>query len=149
MSDRAGGQERVIEPEFKIRDTRGDIAYFRLPESVTMVGLIPSKRGALRGNHFHPEQEQKLLIASGLCVHLSQPIDDPEAGISAFLARTDEIVVTLPRIAHADIFLEDTLLINLVNGERDLGSYDQHTQPHIVVEPEEIGRYALLYGVQL
>ena len=42
-------------------DSRGKIN-FELTEPINMVGLITSKKGTIRANHFHPQQEQKCLL---------------------------------------------------------------------------------------
>ena len=37
-------------------DKRGKISNFELTEPINMIGLIDSKKGTIRANHYHPQQ---------------------------------------------------------------------------------------------
>ena len=47
-----GGQNEFI-------DKRGKISNHELTEPINLIGLISSKKGTIRANHYHPQQEQK------------------------------------------------------------------------------------------
>ena len=52
------GQDQYI-------DSRGKISNHELTEPVNLIGLIESKKGTMRANHYHPQQEQKCLFTKG------------------------------------------------------------------------------------
>lgn len=147
-SDR-DGYERVVPISFEMpEDSRGAILPYRLP--LDEVSLIYSDKGTMRGNHWHLEQEQKLLLARGRFISLSRPLDEPEAPIQGRLMEEGVgMLVTPPRVIHASIFLEDSVLVNLVRGTRDFETYDEHTERYGIVRPDEIAGYASRYGVEL
>jgi hypothetical protein len=131
------------------KDPRGPIQYFGTSLGIE-AGVIKSAKGTLRGNHYHRDQEQNLLLIEGLFISLARPLDDPDAPIRHQLVEAGEgTLITPPRIVHASIFLEDSVLVNLVNGSRELVDYDTHTRAHTIVTPEEVAGYALGYGVEL
>ena len=57
--------EHVRKGEKEFIDKRGKISNHELPESVNLIGLIDSKKGTIRANHYHPIQEQKCLVTKG------------------------------------------------------------------------------------
>jgi len=54
--------EHVRNGEKEFIDKRGKISNHELPEPVNLIGLINSKKGTVRANHYHPIQEQKCLV---------------------------------------------------------------------------------------
>ena len=38
------------------------ISNHELTEPINLIGIIESKKGTIRANHYHPQQEQKCLI---------------------------------------------------------------------------------------
>ncbi len=57
--------EYIKKGEKEFIDERGKISNFELPEPINLVGHIVSKKGSVRANHFHPIQEQKVLLVKG------------------------------------------------------------------------------------
>ena len=62
-----GGQDEFI-------DERGKISNFELTEPINLIGLITSKKGTIRANHFHPQQEQKCLFTKGQIIEIFQDL---------------------------------------------------------------------------
>jgi dTDP-4-dehydrorhamnose 3,5-epimerase-like enzyme len=149
VSPEMHGYEWIVPTSFEMPpDSRGDILPYRFPSDETT--LIYSGKGTMRGNHWHREQTQQLLLARGRFISLSQPLDDPEVPIQGRLIEEGiGMLVTPPRIVHVSIFLEDTVLLNLVKGTRDFATYDEHTERHDIVMPDEAAAYAARYGVEL
>ena len=44
-------------------DKRGVISNHELTEPINLIGMIQSKKGTIRANHYHPQQEQKVIYA--------------------------------------------------------------------------------------
>jgi nucleoside-diphosphate-sugar epimerase/SAM-dependent methyltransferase/quercetin dioxygenase-like cupin family protein len=127
------------ELEYKIyggneyKDDRGIISNFELYEPINLIGSITSKAGTVRANHFHPLQTQQVLLVSGEYISVIKDLKDVNAIISTKLVHEGEIVVTKPNVAHTMVFTKDSLILNLVNGERDHENFGVHTIPHILV----------------
>ncbi len=141
--------EKIFKVEFPYEDARGRIDYFVMPQPVDWVGVISSKKGTVRANHWHPRQQQKCLILSGRCVSVYKDLTKADAPVKHHLAVKGDLVVTPPRVAHAVIYLEDTVFLNLVTGERNPTKWGTHTKAYQLVKPDEVSQYAALYGVSL
>lgn len=142
---KAEREETIVQAQYPYEDARGRLDYHVLGEPVTWIGTITTKKGSIRANHYHPEQEQKLLLVSGRCVSVYKDLKDPAAPIKHHLAKAGELVVTPPNVAHAVVYIEDCIQINLVHGERVPDNYGKHTIRYELVRPEEFGKYASLY----
>ena len=58
-------------------DKRGSISNHELTEPINLIGLIESKKGTVRANHYHPQQEQKCLFTQGQIIEVFQDIVNP------------------------------------------------------------------------
>ena len=62
-------------------------------------------------------------------------LKDPNSIVETRLVREGELSTIPPNVSHTMIFLEDSTLLNLVNGERDHKNYGiTHTIPHKLVD---------------
>jgi nucleoside-diphosphate-sugar epimerase/dTDP-4-dehydrorhamnose 3,5-epimerase-like enzyme/2-polyprenyl-3-methyl-5-hydroxy-6-metoxy-1,4-benzoquinol methylase len=116
-------------------DKRGFITNYELTEAINLIGLIYSKKGTIRANHYHPIQEQKCLVTKGGFISLYKDLLSEDDRIITQFVSQNQITVTKPNVAHAMIFTEDTTFLNLVRGERDHKNYGiTHTIPHQLVD---------------
>ncbi len=114
-------------------DDRGIISNFHLEEKINLVGYIESKKGSIRGNHYHPVQEQKVLLVSGKYISVIKDLNGNNK-IETNIINSGELVTTYPNVVHTMIFLEDSVFLNLVNGEREHKNYGStHTIPYELV----------------
>lgn len=121
-----GGKEYI--------DDRGRINNYELTEPINLIGYIESKKGSVRANHYHPIQEQKCLLIKGKYVSVIKDLTDPKAYISTQLIQEGDIAVIKPNVAHTMVFLEDSIFLNLVRGEREHKNYGvTHTIPYNLV----------------
>jgi nucleoside-diphosphate-sugar epimerase/dTDP-4-dehydrorhamnose 3,5-epimerase-like enzyme/SAM-dependent methyltransferase len=140
-------EEIIIKGTDSFKDGRGIIDNYYLPEPINWIGLIETnnvneKSGAvLRGNHYHPEQEQKVLVISGSYISVYKDLLDNNSPIKYHTVHGGDLVITPPNIAHTQIFLEDTILLNLVNGERKSENYGKHTLFYELVKPDRVEFY--------
>jgi nucleoside-diphosphate-sugar epimerase/SAM-dependent methyltransferase len=121
-----GGKEFV--------DERGRITNYELPEPINWIGWIESKKGTVRANHWHPIQQQKCILISGRYISVFKDLKTPNAPMTTQLMEPGDVVVTEPQVAHTMVFLEDSLFLNLVNGEREHDNYGKHTLPYELVD---------------
>jgi len=95
-------------------DYRGKISNYELTEPINWIGYIESKTGVMRANHYHPVQEQKVLLISGEYVSVHQDLAEPNAPLITQLAQPGDMIVTKPNVAHTMVFTKDSVLLNLV-----------------------------------
>ncbi len=140
-------EEIIIKGQTPFIDKRGSIYNYYLTEPINWIGLITSiGKNIMRANHYHPEQEQKVLVVSGKYISVYKDLTFPNSQIKHNLVKAGDLVITPPNVAHTMIFLENTILINLVNGERKHENYGEHTKPYELVRQEEIHFYVSKYG---
>ncbi len=139
------GTEIILKPQVPFEDERGKMDYHILTESIDWIGTLITKKGSLRANHYHPEQEQKLLLISGKCVSIFKDLSKEDSEIKHQLVEPGDLVVTAANVAHAVVYLEDCVQINLVKGEREPDNYGKHTITYELVKKEEIEKYMKMY----
>ena len=128
-----GGEKEFV-------DERGRISNYELPEAVNLIGLITSHKETVRANHFHPIQEQKCLLVSGEYISVTQDLAVPNALVETRLVRAGDLSVIKPNVAHAMVFTQDSVFLNLVRGERAHENYGiTHTMPFVLVD-EAMGK---------
>ena len=127
---RDGGNEFI--------DERGKISNHELTEPINLIGLIDSKKGTIRANHYHPQQEQKCLFTKGQIIEIFQDILKPNSPKITQVVNEGQLSIIKPNVAHTMIFTKDTTFLNLVRGERDHENYGiSHTIRHWFVDEEE------------
>ncbi len=119
-------------------DQRGKISNYELTEPINMIGLIHSKKGTIRANHYHPQQEQKCLFTKGQIIEVFQDILNPNSPKITQVVNEGQISVIKPNVAHTMVFTKDTTFLNLVRGEREHENYGvTHTIKHVFVDEKE------------
>ena len=124
--------EHVRKGEKEFIDKRGKISNHELPEPINLIGLIDSKKGTVRANHYHPIQEQKCLVTKGQFISVYQDLLKKNAPKITHVVNEGQLIVTKPNAAHAMVFPKDTVFLNLVRGEREHDNYGvTHTIKHL------------------
>ena len=130
--------EFVKEGENIFKDNRGVISNHELTEPINLIGLIESKKGTIRANHYHPQQEQKCLFTKGQIIEIFQDIINPNSPKITQVVNAGQLSVIKPNVAHTMVFTKDTTFLNLVRGERDHENYGiTHTIKHVFVDENE------------
>ena len=113
-----------IKPAFE--DERGAISNI-LEQDICHVAIITSKKGAVRANHYHPDQVQYVYLISGKYKTVSKDLNKKNAKVEELIVEPGMLVITPPMIAHAMKFLEDSVFINMTTGHRDSDKFSEHT----------------------
>ena len=130
--------EYVRKGENEHIDQRGKISNHELTEPINMIGLITSKKGTLRANHYHPQQEQKCLFTNGQIIEIFQDLLNPNSPKITQVVNEGQLSVIKPNVAHTMLFTKDTTFLNLVRGEREHDNYGvTHTIKHVFVDEKE------------
>ncbi len=130
--------EYVKKGEKIFTDSRGKISNHELTEPINLIGLIDSKKGTIRANHFHPQQEQKCLFTKGQIIEIFKDTINPNSPKITQVVNEGELSVIKPNVAHTMIFTKDSTFLNLVRGEREHENYGiTHTIKHVFVDEKE------------
>ena len=130
--------EHVRDGDNEYVDIRGKISNHELTEPVNLIGLIDSKKGTIRANHYHPQQEQKCLFTNGQIIEIFQDILNLNSPKITQVVNKGQLSIIKPNVAHTMVFTKDTTFLNLVRGEREHGNYGiTHTIKHVFVDEEE------------
>ena len=130
--------EYINDGENEYVDTRGKISNHELTEPINLIGLISSKKGTMRANHFHPQQEQKCLFTKGQIIEVFQDLLNSNSPKITQVVNEGQLSVIKPNVAHTMVFSEDTVFLNLVRGDREHENYGiTHTIKHNLVSEKE------------
>ena len=130
--------EYVRDGENEYKDVRGKISNHELTEPINLIGLINSKKGTIRANHYHPQQEQKCLFTKGQIIEVFQDILSPNSPKITQVVNEGQLSIIKPNVAHTMVFTKDTTFLNLVRGEREHANYGiTHTIKHVFVDEKE------------
>ena len=130
--------EYVTDGENEYIDERGKISNHELTEPINLIGLIDSKKGTMRANHYHPMQEQKCLFTKGQIIEVFQDILNKNSPKITQVVNEGQLSVIKPNVAHTMVFSKDTVFLNLVRGEREHDNYGvTHTIKHDFVNEAE------------
>ena len=130
--------EYVKNGENIFEDKRGKISNHELTEPINLIGLIDSKKGTIRANHYHPQQEQKCLFTKGQIIEVFQDLINPNSPKITQVVNEGQLSIIKPNVAHTMVFTKDTTFLNLVRGERDHENYGiTHTIKHVFVDEDE------------
>ena len=130
--------EFVKKGEKEFVDERGKISNHELPEPVNLIGYIESKKATVRANHFHPIQEQKCILVKGQYISVYQDLLNENSPKITHVVNEGDLIITKPNVAHAMVFIKDSVFLNLVRGERDHENYGvTHTIHHLLVDKKE------------
>ena len=130
--------EHVRDGDNLFVDKRGRISNHELTEPINLIGMIDSKKGTIRANHYHPQQEQKCLFTKGQIIEIFQDIINPNSPKITQVVNEGQLSIIKPNVAHTMVFTKDTTFLNLVRGERDHDNYGiTHTIKHVFVDEKE------------
>jgi len=130
--------EHVRDGDNLFVDKRGKISNHELTEPINLIGVIDSKKGTIRANHYHPQQEQKCLFTKGQIIEIFQDIINPNSPKITQVVNEGQLSIIKPNVAHTMVFTKDTTFLNLVRGERDHDNYGiTHTIKHVFVDEKE------------
>ena len=113
-------------------DERGDIVNVLRGTPLSHVAVITSKANTVRGNHWHPKEDQYMYLISGRYLSFAQQVGYDE--ITVQLVRAGTLAYCPPGIAHAYYFLEDSVFLNLGQDPRLSEDFDNHTKKFDIID---------------
>lgn len=112
---------KVIKTDFEFTDERGTLVQL-IHEGYRQINVITSRKGVVRGGHYHKQNEEAFYIVSG---ELEVEVNGETARFQA-----GDFFGIEPFDMHSFRFLEDTVLVSMYSGGVELpdGSKDIFTE---------------------
>lgn len=108
------------------RDKRGSIIKV-MEGKITSVLVIPSKKGAVRANHYHKRDTHYVYMISGRMRYTIKELSKKRARKQSVILKSGDLVYTPAMMAHAMEFLEDSVFLALTTRKRDQKHYENDT----------------------
>lgn len=116
-------------------DERGEIIDVLLDgEEVRHTGIITSKAGARRGNHYHKKATEYIYVVRGRARWISKDVAGGKSAAEETVLEAGDLLTNPPLTAHAVIFLEDTDLIEMSTLQRIGREYEKDTVFYKLIE---------------
>ncbi|MBM3232284.1 hypothetical protein FJZ21_02815 [Candidatus Pacearchaeota archaeon] len=126
---------KEVEPPLQFHeDNRGKIADVFYKADLKNVSIITSKKGVRRGDHYHKETTQHMLMTKGSLIYVYQPVDKSQP-VKYVHAKEGQLVSTPPFEIHTLLFPEDNEFIVFSSGLRGGQDYEKDT---FRVEPQQL-----------
>lgn len=107
-------------------DSRGTITDIFVNQPKEHCTIIFTKKGGVRGNHYHKQSRQHDFVVSGSMEVYGKRMDGA-GDIVKNVIKTNDLIVWEPNEAHEFVALEDTIFITFVDGVRGGDDYEKDT----------------------
>ena len=114
-----------INPAFE--DDRGSIWDFLTDETVHHIGFLVSKKGAIRGKHFHKEQKQYTLVQKGKIKVTIKNLGDKNSIVESKELNKMDMVLFPPYVYHSIEAVEDSECLIFTSKSRKGSGYEEDT----------------------
>ena len=108
-------------------DERGAIYDLLDKETIHHIGMITSKKGSVRGNHYHEEARQITYVLSGKVELTLKDMKEKNAKPQKIIMESGDIVDIPAMVAHSLKALEDTMFLIFTDKQRADGGYENDT----------------------
>lgn len=115
---------KIVNKKIVFEDERGNIIDILENEVIEYVTIITSKKGAVRGNHYHKESVQYTFVLKGNLQLLTRM---PGEEVRTTLLRPGDLAFSPPLEIHTLVATEDSELLILTRGPRGGNNYEKDT----------------------
>lgn len=116
---------KIEHKKINFKDKRGTITDIFTNSPKDHATIIFSKKGSVRGNHYHKKSTQYDFVVSGQLTVLSQKIGSTK--IEKHILKPNDLLRHDPMEAHTLIANKDTVFIAFVDGLRGGSDYEKDT----------------------
>lgn len=120
---------KVIKTNPEFIDDRGYISRVindsKLP--IKSILFITRKAGAITANHYHKTDAHYIYCLTGKIRYFEKDMRKKNARVTSVILEPGDLVLSLPMIAHATEFLEDTTFLAFASENRDQKAYEEDT----------------------
>ena len=114
-----------IKPVFV--DERGSIWDFLTGETIHHVGFLVTKKGAIRGKHFHKEQKQYTLVTKGKMKIIVKDLKNNDSVIQEFELEANDMIMFPPFHYHSIEAIVDSECLVFTSKSRKGEGYEDDT----------------------
>lgn len=100
---------QAINPEFSFEDDRGKL-YQLASSGWKQINVIYTKKGVIRGEHYHKTNKEFFFVISGKCI--LQILDIRTKKTEEKMLLPSDMVIVNPYERHAFLYPEDTILVS-------------------------------------
>lgn len=128
-------------------DERGDIADIFYNRQINHVAVINSKKGVMRGDHYHKATTQHIYLTKGRLKYYYRRLNEPISNVKSIIVNAGEMITTRPFEVHALEILEDNQFIVFSEGKRGGKDYESDTfriKPSLIRREREIENESLI-----
>ena len=115
---------RINTPQISFEDGRGTIKDVLIRQPIDAITIIRSKKGVVRGNHFHKDTTQWVYVQSGQLRSLTQKDNEP---VVEQIVNPGDLLVAEPWEKHVLVAIEDSEFFVFTRGPRGGDSYEDDT----------------------
>jgi len=116
---------KKIKPVFV--DERGSIWDLLTDEVIQHVGFLVTRKGAIRGKHFHKEQKQYTLVTKGRMKIIVKDLKNNDSSIKEFELGVNDMIMFPPYHYHSIEALEDSECLVFTSKSRKDTGYEDDT----------------------
>jgi len=116
---------KLTHKEINFEDARGTITDIFVNDPKQHCTIIFTKKGGIRGNHYHKVSRQHDFIVSGSMEAYGQVVG--EGAVTKNMLNPGDLAVWEPGEAHEFVALEDTVFITFVDGLRGGEDFEKDT----------------------
>ncbi len=116
---------KIIKKKINFKDRRGTITDIFTADPKPHVTLIFSKKGAVRGNHYHKKSTQYTFVVSGQMAMYSQSVGKKK--VHKHVLKVNDMMVHNPMEVHAMVAVKDTVFLAFADGVRGGKDYEKDT----------------------
>lgn len=116
-----------IKPEFT--DERGFISRLVDDDSLHFraVLYITSRKGTVRGNHYHKKDAHYVYCLSGKFKYSEKDLGKADSKVESVILKPGDLVLSHPMMAHRMEFLEDSTFLAVTTEPREHERYEKDT----------------------
>lgn len=116
-----------IKPEFT--DERGFISRLVDDDNIHFraVLYITSRKGTVRGNHYHKQDAHYVYCLSGKFRYSEKSMNKTSSKKESVILKPGDLVLSRPMVAHSMEFLEDSVFLAITTEPREHEKYEEDT----------------------
>jgi|SRR3989344_8228077 len=118
---------KITKIKIATTDSRGNISDIFYNHKIDHVAVINSKKGALRGDHYHKLTTQHMYMTKGSLKYFYKQVGEQNNKIKSVIVKQGEMVTTPPFEVHALDILENNQFIVFSEGKRGGKDYESDT----------------------
>ena len=119
------GRGVIIPPRAPFVDERGEIQNL-IDAAFTSVAVVTSRKGAIRGNHYHKTDEHYCWLQHGGLIYFHRPSGDRRPA-RRWLITPGQLFYTPTRYEHAMQFTEESVMLVFARNNREMARYEADT----------------------